>query len=202
MKKNSLRIVIADDEATIRLNVRTMLTEAGHDVVAEAADGFRAVEEARTHKPDLIILDVNMPRLNGLEATRQIAKEKIAPVLMVMAFNQMETALKNKIPGVLEFIVKPIEEKNLFPAIEGAVSHWQEMQSLSQELESLKNSLETRKLLDRAKGILMEANHFTERESYRRIQRYAMMKQMSIKEVAEAILSAAKKRGGIYHDGT
>ena len=202
MKKKSLRIVIANHEAAIRLNVRTMLTEAGHKVVAEATDGDKAVEETRAHKPDLVILDVGMPGLSSLEVTRQISKEKIAPVLMLMAFNQMETALRHKTPGVLEYIVKPVEEKNLFPAMEIAVSHWQEIQSLYKELESLKKSLETRKVLDRAKGILMEVNNFTERESYRRIQRYAMMKQMSIKEVAEAILSSAKKRGGIYHDGT
>ena len=190
--KKSLTIVIADDEALLRLDLREMLEEAGHRVAGEAADGYKAVELAKKYKPDLVIMDVKMPRMDGLVAAKKISEARIAPVLLLTAFSQQNIVEKAKEAGVLAYLVKPIQESNLFPAIEIAVSRWEEMEGLQDELEKLKESLEMRKILDRAKGILMEAHGISEVEAYRRIRQYAMKKQKSIKEIAEAVVRAAK----------
>lgn len=191
MKKKSLRLVIADNESIIRLDLREMLEDAGHEVVGEAINGRKAVELTRMHCPDLVIMDIKMPEMDGITAARKIADEKLAPVLLLTAFSQADIVEKAKDSGVLGYLVKPVQESNLFPAIEIALSRWEEMQGMELELGKLKESLETRKLVDRAKGILMAAHRLSEQEAYRRIQRYAMMKRLSIKEVAEAIVKAA-----------
>ena len=191
MKKKSLRLVVADNESIIRLDLREMLEDAGHEVVGEAINGRKAVELTRMHRPDLVIMDIKMPEMDGITAARKIADEKLAPVLLLTAFSQADIVEKAKDSGVLGYLVKPVQESNLFPAIEIALSRWEEMQGMEQELGKLKESLETRKLVDRAKGILMAAHKLSEQEAYRRIQRYAMMKRLSIKEVAEAIVKAA-----------
>lgn len=191
MKKKSLRLVVADNESIIRLDLREMLEDAGHEVVGEAINGRKAVELTRMHRPDLVIMDIKMPEMDGITAARKISEEKIAPVLLLTAFSQPEIVEKAKDSGVLGYLVKPVRESNLFPAIEIALSRWEEMQGMEEELGKLKDSLETRKTVDRAKGILMAAHKLSEQEAYRRIQRYAMTKRLSIKEVAEAIVRAA-----------
>ena len=191
MKSKSLRLVIADNESIIRLDLREMLEEAGHEVVGEAIDGRKAVDLTRMHRPDLVIMDIKMPDMDGITAARKISEAKLAPVLLLTAFSQPEIVEQAKDSGVLGYLVKPVKESNLFPAMEIALSRWQEMQGLEQELDKLKDSLELRKTVDRAKGILMAAHKLSEDEAYRRIQRYAMAKRVTIKEVAEAIVKAA-----------
>lgn len=196
MEKNNkrnkpLRLVIADNEAIIRLDVREMLEDAGHEVVGEAINGRKAIELTRMYRPDLVIMDIKMPEMDGITAARKIADEKLAPVLLLTAFSQPEIVEQAKNSGVLGYLVKPIRESNLFPAIEIALSRWEEMQGLEHELDKLKDSLEMRKTMDRAKGIIMAAHKLSEQEAYRRIQQYAMTKRITIKEVAEAIVKAA-----------
>ncbi|MDY4696946.1 response regulator [Selenomonas sp. WCA-380-WT-3B 3/] len=190
-KNKSLRLVIADNESIIRMDLREMLEEAGHEIVGEAIDGRKAIELTRMHRPDLVIMDIKMPEMDGITASRKIAEEKLAPVLLLTAFSQPEIVEKAKDSGVLGYLVKPVRESNLFPAMEIALSRWEEMKGMEQELDRLKDSLETRKIADRAKGILMAAHKLSEQEAYRRMQRYAMMKRLSMKEVAEAIVRAA-----------
>ena len=188
-----LRIVIADNESIIRMDLKEMLEEAGHTVVGEAVNGQKAVELAKKYRPDLVIMDVKMPNMDGITAAKLISAEKLAPVLLLTAFSQKEIVEKAKESGVLAYLVKPVKEANLFPAIEIALSRFGEMKELEKELEDLKHSLETRKILDRAKGILMDAHHLNESEAFRRIQQYSMAKRISIREVAEAIIHAATK---------
>lgn len=190
----SLRIVIADNESIIRMDLKEMLEEAGHAVVAEASDGSRAVDLVRQYRPDLVIMDIKMPEMDGITAAKIISNEKLAPVLLLTAFSQKDIVEKAKDSGVLAYLVKPVKEANLFPAIEIALSRFQEFAELEQELENVKQSLETRKILDRAKGILMDAYNLSETEAYRRIQQYSMSKRKSIKDVAESIVEAATKR--------
>ncbi|BBB92305.1 MAG TPA: response regulator [Methylomusa anaerophila] len=190
----SLRIVIADNESIIRMDLKELLEEAGHSIVGEAADGIKAVELARKHNPDLVIMDIKMPEMDGITAAKIISNEKIAPVLLLTAFSQKEIVEKAKDSGVLAYLVKPVKEANLFPAMEIALSRFQEFAELEKELEEVKNSLETRKILDRAKGILMDAYSLTESEAYRRIQQYSMSKRKSIREVAEAIVESATRK--------
>ena len=189
-----LRIVIADDEAIIRMDLKEILREAGHEVVGETANGRRAVAIVRETRPDLVILDVKMPDMDGIEAARRITEEHIAPVLLLTAFDDAELIRRATDAGVSAYLVKPVEEKNIFPAMEIALSRWQEMQSLEQELCAMRDSLETRKLLDRAKGILMQAHNISENEAYRRMQRYSMEKRLPLKDVAAAVVKAAAKK--------
>ena len=189
-----LKIVIADDESVIRMDLKEILQEAGHEVVGETANGRRAVAIVRETSPDLVIMDIKMPDMDGVEAARLIAADHLAPVLLLTAFDDAELIERAKDAGVLAYLVKPVEEKNLFPAMEIALSRWQEMQSLEEELFAMRDSLETRKLLDRAKGILMQAHNISEAEAYRRMQRYSMEKRLSLKEVAAAVVKAGSKR--------
>jgi len=189
-----LRIIIADNESIIRMDLKEMLEEAGHTIVAEATNGAKAVDLVREHQPDLVIMDIKMPEMDGITAAKIISNEKIAPVLLLTAFSQKDIVEKAKDSGVLAYLVKPVKEANLFPAMEIALSRFQEFAELEQELEDVKNSLETRKILDRAKGILMDAYNLSETEAYRRIQQYSMSKSKAIKDVAAAIVGAAKKK--------
>ena len=188
-----LKIVIADNESIIRMDLRELLEEAGHEVVGEAIDGYHAVELTRKYQPDLVIMDIKMPDMDGIAASKIISDEKLAPVLLLTAFSQPEIVERAKESGVLAYLVKPVRENNLFPAMEIALSRFQEMQQLEGELDKLKGSLEMRKTLDRAKGILMDAYNLSESEAYRRIQQYSMVKRKSIKEVAEAIIRSVLK---------
>lgn len=189
-----LNILIADDEALIRLDLREMLSDAGHKIVGEAADGAQAVKLARELKPDFIIMDVKMPIMDGLAAAEIIGEENIAPVLLLTAYSQQDIVDKASKAGVSAYLVKPVREEQLFPAMEIAFSRFNELQQLSQELLDLKDSLETRKLVDRAKGILMTAHKITEQEAYRKMQQYSMAKRITLKELAESIIKAAEKK--------
>lgn len=191
MKK--CKIVIADNESIIRMDLREMLVEAGHDVVGEAADGVRAVEATRKHRPDLVIMDIKMPEMDGIAAAKRIADERLAPVLLLTAFSQREIVERAKDCGVLAYLVKPVEESKLFPAMAIALSRFEAYRKLEEELEAVKQSLETRKTLDRAKGILMDAYGLTESEAYRRMQQYSMARRTTIKEIAEAVVRQALK---------
>lgn len=189
----ALKIVIADNESIIRMDLKEILEEAGHEVVGEATDGAKAIDLTRKFKPDLVIMDIKMPEMDGIAAAKAISNDKIAPVLLLTAFSQKEIVDKAKDSGVLAYLVKPVKESNLFPAMEIAMSRFEEIKQLEHELDDVKNSLEMRKILDRAKGILMDAYNLNESEAYRRIQQYSMAKRKTIKEVAQAIIDSVLK---------
>lgn len=189
-----LRILLADDEAILRLDLREMLADAGHEIVGEAANGQEAIKLAKELKPDFIIMDVKMPIMDGITAAKVIAAEDIAPVLLLTAYSQQDIVEKASDAGVIAYLVKPIREEQLFPAMEVAVKRFAEVQRLNIELDQLKDSLETRKLLDRAKGILMAAHGMTEQEAYRKMQQFSMARRISLKELAESVIAAAAKR--------
>jgi len=182
-----IRILVAEDEALIRMDLVEMLVEAGYEVVAEAADGAQAIELAQLHKPDLAILDVKMPVLDGISAAEKIIA--IAPVLMLTAFSQRELVERARDAGVMAYVVKPFSIGDLVPAIEIAISRHLQMRSLAHEVADLHERLETRKLIDRAKGILMQALNLAEPEAFSWIQRAAMDRRLTMKEVAQAVIS-------------
>ncbi|MEY2768873.1 MAG: hypothetical protein RL359_509 [Actinomycetota bacterium] len=185
--KSAIRILVAEDEALIRLDLVEMLREAGYEVVAEAADGAQAIQLAQLHKPDLAILDVKMPVLDGISAAEKIID--IAPVLMLTAFSQRELVERARDAGVMAYVVKPFSIGDLVPAIEIAISRHTQMRSLADEVKDLHERLETRKLIDRAKGILMQALNLSEPEAFSWIQRAAMDRRLTMKEVAAAVIS-------------
>ena len=154
---SKLKIVIADNESIIRMDLKEMLEEAGHEVVGECFNGLKAIELTQRLKPDLVIMDIKMPEMDGITAAKRISDQKLAPVILLTAFSQKDIVEKAKNSGVLAYLVKPIKPSNLFPAIEIALSRFNEIKQLESELDDIKNSLEMRKLLDRAKGILMDA---------------------------------------------
>jgi response regulator NasT len=182
-----IRILVAEDEALIRMDLIEMLSEAGYEVVAEAADGAQAIELAELHKPDLAILDVKMPVLDGISAAEKIIS--IAPVLMLTAFSQRELVERARDAGVMAYVVKPFSIGDLIPAIEIAISRHKQMVSLADEVADLHERLETRKIIDRAKGILMKALNLSEPEAFSWIQRAAMDRRLTMKEVAQAVIS-------------
>lgn len=188
-----LRILLADDEALIRLDLREMLTEAGHEIVGEAANGQEAVQLAQELHPDIVIMDVKMPVMDGLTAAQKITEAEIAPVLLLTAYSQQDIVARATEAGVIAYLVKPVREQQLFPAVEVAVSRFRAWQELGRELDELKESLATRKLVDRAKGILMTAHKMTEQEAYRKMQQFSMAKRISLKKLAEEIIAADEK---------
>ena len=181
------RILVAEDEALIRLDLVEMLTEAGYEVVAQATNGVEAIALAKEFKPDLAILDVKMPELDGISAAQEIIE--FAPVLMLTAFSQKELVERARDAGVMAYVVKPFSINDLTPAIEIAMSRHLQMRSLKEEVSDLHERLETRKVIDRAKGILMAAMNLTEPEAFGWIQRAAMDRRISMKAVAEAVIS-------------
>jgi response regulator NasT len=183
----SARILVAEDEALIRLDLVEMLGDAGYEVVAEASNGVQAIEMAREFLPDLAILDVKMPELDGISAAEQIIE--IAPVLMLTAFSQKELVERARDAGVMAYVVKPFSIDDLIPAIEIAMSRHLQMRSLREEVVDLQERLESRKVIDRAKGILMSALGVSEPEAFSWIQRAAMDRRISMKAVAEAVIS-------------
>ena len=182
-----LRILVAEDETIIRLDLVEMLTESGYGVVAQAENGAVAVELAKLHKPDLAILDVKMPEMDGITAAEQIIL--IAPVLMLTAFSQRDLIERARDAGVMAYVVKPFSINDLLPAIEIAISRHRQMKSLESEVADLYDRLETRKIIDRAKGILMKAMNLSEPESFNWIQKTAMDRRISMKQVAQAVIS-------------
>lgn len=185
----AIRILIADDEAVIRLGLRTMLEAQGYRVVGEAADGTRAVDLVTRLKPDLVILDIKMPGVDGLQAARRLQRDGNTPVVILTAYSDREFVDSAKASGVLAYLVKPVRESDLRPAIEVAMSRFAEIQALRGEVEDLEDSLETRKVVERAKGILMRKLGIEEAEAFNRIQRESRNTRRPMKEIAQSIIS-------------
>jgi response regulator NasT len=185
--KKAVRILVAEDEALIRMDLVEMLEEAGYEVIAQATNGEEAIALALEHQPDLAILDVKMPVLDGISAAEKIIAT--APVLMLTAFSQRELIDRARDAGVMAYVVKPFTIGDLVPAIEIAISRHTQMQSLALEVADLHERLETRKIIDRAKGILMKALNLSEPEAFSWIQRAAMDRRLSMREVAQAVIS-------------
>lgn len=188
-----LRIVIADDEAVIRLGLRAMLEDQGFRVVGEAADGKRALDLVRKLRPDLVFLDIKMPGLDGLQAARSLLAERSVPVIILTAYGDREFIEDAKDAGVLAYLVKPVRESDIRPAIEMAMARFQEIRTLRDEIGDLQEALETRKLVERAKGILMRRHGISEAEAFARIQRQARNSRRTMKQIAEEILVEDEK---------
>jgi two-component system, response regulator PdtaR len=184
-----VRILVAEDEALIRLDLAEMLVAAGYDVVGQASNGEQAVALSRELKPDLVLMDVKMPLLDGISAAEQIGKEGIAPVVMLTAFSQKELVERARDAGVMAYIVKPFTASDLAPAIGIARSRWLELHTLEAEIADLGERLETRKVVDRAKGVLMAELKISELEAFSWIQKTAMDRRLGMREVAAAIVS-------------
>jgi two-component system, response regulator PdtaR len=193
MDKKTTRIVIAEDEAIIRLDLRETLEEEGYEVVADTGRGDTAIEMVREHRPDVAIFDIKMPGMDGLDAARVVSAEKICPVVMLTAFSQREVIEQARDAGVLAYLVKPFQKTDLVPAIELAIGRFLEMKALSGERDALDEQLELRKLLDRAKGLLIDQHSLTEQAAFDFIQKMAMSKRMRMREVALAVLSGEIK---------
>jgi response regulator NasT len=191
MTENARRVVIAEDEALIRMDLREMLEEEGYEVVAEAGDGKAAVEAVEEHKPDLVILDVKMPILDGITAAEQIVAKRGAAVVMLTAFSQKELVTRARDAGAMAYLVKPFTKNDLLPAIEMAVSRHAEIVALEHEVSGLGERLEIRKLVDRAKGILQTKYGMSEPDAFRWIQKASMDRRMTMKEVAQVIIEDA-----------
>ena len=190
------RILVAEDEALIRLDLVEMLVDAGYDVVAQASNGEQAVALSRELKPDLVMMDVRMPVLDGISAAEQIGKERIAPVVMLTAFSQKELVERARDAGVMAYIVKPFTASDLAPAIDIARSRWVERRALEAEVADFVERLETRKVVDRAKGMLMAQLKIGESEAFRWIQKTAMDRRLGMREVADAVVSGMTGRPG------
>jgi len=182
------RVLIAEDEALIRLDLAEMLREEGYEVVGEAGDGQEAVELAESLKPDLVIMDVKMPRRDGIDAASEIAGKRIAPIVVLTAFSQRELVERARDAGAMAYLVKPFSMSDLIPAIELAVSRFSEISALEREVATLSDRLETRKLVERAKGLLQAKHHMSEPEAFKWIQRAAMDRRTTMRRVAEVVL--------------
>jgi len=188
--------VIAEDEALIRLDLKEMLEEEGYVVTGEAADGETAITLTQSLRPDLVILDVKMPVLDGISAAERIAADHLAPVVILTAFSQRELVERARDAGAMAYLVKPFTKADLVPAIEIAVSRFQEISALESEVGTLRDRLEVRKLLDRAKGLLQAERGITEAEAFRWIQKTSMDRRMTMKAVAEELLAAPAEPAG------
>jgi two-component system, response regulator PdtaR len=183
------RVLVAEDESLIRLDLAEMLTEEGYEVVGEAADGATAVRLAEDLRPDLVVMDVKMPVLDGISAAERIVAQRIAPVLILTAFSQRELVERARSAGAMAYLVKPFVKADLMPAIEMALSRHEEITQLEQEVADLTDRLETRKLVDRAKGLLQTRFGLTEPDAFRWIQKAAMDKRTSMREVAQVVIA-------------
>lgn len=188
-----IRVLIADDEAVVRMDLREMLEESGYTVVGEAGNGKRALELGKELKPDLAILDIRMPEMNGLEVGEKLMEEGVA-TLILTAYTDREFIEKAKEIGVLAYLVKPFTKENLIPAIEMAIARFRELMELRKEVSSLKEALEARKLVERAKGLVMKHFGISEEDAYRYLQRRSMEYRKPLKEVAEAIIVALEMK--------
>ncbi|HCI81238.1 MAG TPA: response regulator [Ktedonobacter sp.] len=184
------RIIIADDEPIQRMDLKDVLTKQGYLVVGEAGDGASAVNLAREIRPDLLIMDIRMPDMDGITAAETLNQEKIAPVLLLTAFGDQQLVERAKEAGVVNYIVKPLRESQVAPAIEVTLARYNAYRALEKETSSLTEKLETRKVVERAKGLLMQQQGLSEAEAFRKIQRASMNTRKSMREVAEAILLA------------
>ena len=183
------RVVVAEDETLIRLDIVEMLQDAGYEVVAEADNGQRAVELAREHRPDLVLMDVKMPVLDGITAAEQIASDRIAPVVLLTAFSQRELVERAREAGAMAYVVKPFTVDDVVPAIEIAMSRFEEIFALENEVADMKEQFATRKLVERAKSLLTTKMGLTEPEAFRWIQKTSMDRRLSMREVAETIIN-------------
>ena len=184
------RVVIAEDEALIRLDLAEMLRDEGYQVVGEAGDGQEAVDLAESLRPDLVIMDVKMPRRDGIDAAAEIAAKRIAPIVILTAFSQRDLVEKARDAGAMAYLVKPFSISDLIPAIEVALSRFAEITELEREVADLGERLETRKLVERAKGLLQARHAMTEPEAFSWMQRAAMDRRTSMKRVAEVVLES------------
>jgi AmiR/NasT family two-component response regulator len=187
------RILVAEDEAIIRLDLAEMLGDVGYDVVGQASNGEQAVALARELTPDLVVMDVKMPVLDGISAAEQIGAERICPVVMLTAFSQTELVERARDAGVMAYVVKPFTRADVTPAIEIALSRWAELKELESEIADLGERLETRKAVDRAKGVLMAKLKISEADAFRWIQKTAMDRRMGMREVADAVVAGMDK---------
>jgi len=184
------RILVVDDESIIRLDLRERLSELGYAVVGEAADGHMAVALARRLDPDLVLMDIKMPKMDGITAARILLEERTAPIVLLTAFSDRDLVEDAREAGVLGYISKPFREADLVPTLEVAIARFAELKAIELENVNLKEALETRRLVDRAKGMLMDSQGLTEAAAFRRIQKLAMDRRKPIKEIAEAIILA------------
>jgi response regulator NasT len=185
------RVLIAEDEAIIRLDLKEMLEEEGLDVVGEASDGEAAIRLARERNPDLVIMDIKMPGMDGLAAAERIASENLAAVLILTAFSQRDLVQRAAEAGAMAYLVKPFQKTDLMPAIDIAIARHAELEAVKKESKGLADQLETRKIVDRAKGKLMDGQKLTEADAFRHLQKRAMDERRSMRDVAEEILGAA-----------
>lgn len=185
------RIVIAEDESIIRMDLRESLEEEGYNVVADVGRGDLAVEAVRSHQPDVAIFDIKMPKMDGLEAARIVAAERLCPVVMLTAFSQREVIEQARDAGALAYIVKPFQRTDLVPAIELATARFKELQELAEERDDLGKQLELRKTLDRAKGVLQDECQMTEAAAFTFIQQAAMSSRLRMLEVARLVLDGS-----------
>ena len=191
--KPSLRVVVAEDEALIRLDLVEMLTEAGYEVVGQAGDGEAAIEITEKEKPDLVVMDVKMPKLDGISAAERIANQRIAPVVILTAFSQRDLVERARDAGAMAYLTKPFTIDDLMPAIELAVSRFQAIKQLDAEVTDLQEQLKARKMIERAKGILMKNLSITEPEAFKWMQKTAMDKRRSMTDVAQLVMDEFEK---------
>jgi AmiR/NasT family two-component response regulator len=189
---HQLRLVIADDESLIRMNLKETLVGLGYLVVGEAGDGVSVVNLARELRPDLVIMDIKMPKLDGIQAAKVLTEDKIAPVLLLTAYSDRELVDRAREAGVVNYIVKPFRDAELLPAIEIAMARYAEFQEIDKKIGDLQETLETRKLVERAKGVLMDTQGLKEQEAFRKIQQLSMNTRKSMREIAQAILLTAQ----------
>src|ERR1700750_2947538 len=187
------RLIVAQDAALIRLDVVEMLRDGGFDVVGEAGDGEQAVQLAEEHRPDLVVLDVKMPVLDGISAPKRIVRARIAPVVLLTAFSQRELVERARDAGAMAYVVKPFTAADLLPAIEMAVSRFAEIRTLDSEIATLRERLEVRKLLDRAKGLLQSEHGLSEPDAFRWIQKTSMDRRFTMRAVAEAVIEGSMR---------
>jgi response regulator NasT len=191
--KPSLRVVVAEDEALIRLDLVEMLTEAGYEVVGQAGDGEAAISITEKEKPDLVVMDVKMPKLDGISAAERIANQRIAPVVILTAFSQRDLVERARDAGAMAYLTKPFTIEDLMPAIELAVSRFQEIKQLDAEVTDLQDQLKARKLIEKAKGILMKNLKISEPEAFKWMQKTAMDKRRSMTDVAQLVMDEFEK---------
>jgi two-component system, response regulator PdtaR len=185
-----IRLVIADDESIIRMNLKETLVSLDYLVVGEAGDGVSVINLARELRPDLVLMDIKMPKLDGIQAAKVLTEERISPVLLLTAYSDRQLVDRAREAGVVNYIVKPFREAELLPAIEIAMARYQEFLVMDREIRDLKETLETRKIVERAKGVLMDKHGLKETEAFRKIQQLSMNTRKSMKEIAQAILLA------------
>lgn len=188
------RIVIADDEALICMDLREMLEEADHTVVGVGSDGVEALELVKEKKPDLVILDVKMPRLDGIQTAKMIAHDNAAPVVLLTAFGDEDIIEKAKKSMVFGYVMKPVDERNLFPAIQIAVSQFRQKSEIVDRVKDMEREFAARKIIDRAKGLLMDFYHISEEDAYRRMQQTSMKRGIALADVAQKIVKEIMAR--------